>query len=79
MNYFSHNSHTTRQLEPVGFLGFVSGNSSQLFSLPGGPVGFALGAEYRREKAIYTDDPFVESGADQCGRDRATSIRLRSR
>jgi outer membrane receptor protein involved in Fe transport len=40
----------------------VNGDSSQLFELPGGPVSFALGGEYRRERAKYTDDPFVESG-----------------
>ena len=40
-------------------LGFVNGDSSQLFSLPGGPVGFVLGGEYRRETAFYHEDPFV--------------------
>ena len=34
--------------------GFVSGDISQLFELPGGPVSFALGAEYRRENAFYS-------------------------
>ena len=63
VNYFSYNSHTTASMSQLDFLGFVNGDSSQLFSLPGGPVGFVLGAEYRREKANYTDDPFVESGA----------------
>ena len=41
----------------------MSGDTSQWFSLPGGPVGFAIGAEYRREKLFYTADPFVSSGA----------------
>ena len=36
--------------------------SSQLFELPGGPVRFALGAEYRREKAFYQQDQFVTDG-----------------
>jgi outer membrane receptor protein involved in Fe transport len=31
--------------------GFVSGDLSQWFELPGGPIGFAVGAEYRRETA----------------------------
>ena len=42
--------------------GFVSGDSSQLFELPGGPVRFALGAEYRKETASYEQDPFVTDG-----------------
>ncbi|OYW45561.1 MAG: hypothetical protein B7Z08_10035 [Sphingomonadales bacterium 32-68-7] len=33
--------------------GFVSGDFSQLFELPGGPVSFAVGGEYRREDANY--------------------------
>lgn len=41
----------------------ISGDSSQLFELPGGPVRFALGAEYRRETAFYAYDDLVESGA----------------
>jgi len=63
VNYFSYNAHTKASMSQLDFLGFMNGDSSQLFSLPGGPIGFVLGAEYRREKAKYTDDPFVESGA----------------
>ncbi|HEV2593809.1 MAG TPA: TonB-dependent receptor [Sphingomicrobium sp.] len=63
VNYFSVNAHTTASLSQLDFMGFVNGNSSQLFSLPGGPIGFVLGGEYRRERARYTDDPFVETGA----------------
>ena len=42
--------------------GFVSGDSSQWFELPGGPIGFALGAEYREESVLYQQDPLVEQG-----------------
>ncbi|MGH8240707.1 MAG: TonB-dependent receptor domain-containing protein, partial [Steroidobacteraceae bacterium] len=41
---------------------FVSGDSSQWFELPGGPVGFAFGGEYRREKLKFQADPLVENG-----------------
>ncbi len=41
---------------------FLSGNSSQLFELPGGPVGFALGLEYRREKNFFRADDLVANG-----------------
>ncbi|MCW3846946.1 TonB-dependent receptor [Sphingomonas sp. LB-2] len=42
--------------------GFVSGDFSQLFTLPGGPVYFALGGEYRRETARSDYDPITTSG-----------------
>lgn len=43
--------------------GFVSGDLSQLFELPGGPISFAVGAEYRKEDAFYQADPIVEAGS----------------
>ena len=42
--------------------GFVSGDLSQLFELPGGPVSFALGGEYRQENAFYSQEQFVTDG-----------------
>lgn len=42
--------------------GSVSGDSSQLFELPGGPVGFALGGEYRRETNYYDLDDYTQAG-----------------
>lgn len=41
---------------------FVAGDSSQLFELPGGPVGFSVGAEYRRETLTYDLDPLTQAG-----------------
>lgn len=35
---------------------FVAGDTSQFFELPGGPIGFALGAEYRRETNAFQVD-----------------------
>jgi outer membrane receptor protein involved in Fe transport len=43
-------------------LGFVSGDTSQFLNLPGGPVAFVLGAEYRAEDLFYQQDPQVEQG-----------------
>jgi len=63
VNYFSVNAHTKASLSQLDLLGYVGGDSSQIFELPGGPIGFVLGAEYRKERARYIDDPFVESGA----------------
>jgi outer membrane receptor protein involved in Fe transport len=60
--YFARTFTASSSLEQVIFNGFVSGDSSSLFELPGGPVSFALGAEYRRESAFYQQDPFVTDG-----------------
>jgi outer membrane receptor protein involved in Fe transport len=62
VSYFTYNAHKKAWLSQLDFLGFVNGDSSQLFELPGGPVSFALGAEYRRERARYDDDDFAQTG-----------------
>ena len=41
----------------------VSGDLSQLFELPGGPIGFVLGAEYREETAFSDFDAPSKNGA----------------
>jgi outer membrane receptor protein involved in Fe transport len=63
VNYFSYNAHTKAMMSQLDFLGFVNGTTSKFFNLPGGPINFVLGSEYRRERARYTDDPFVGTGA----------------
>jgi outer membrane receptor protein involved in Fe transport len=42
--------------------GFVAGDLSQLFELPGGPVSFSVGGEYRRETNRYDLDDFTQAG-----------------
>lgn len=42
--------------------GSMSGDFGQFFSLPGGPVGFAIGGEYRRETSSFTADPLAAQG-----------------
>lgn len=42
--------------------GSVSGDLGFLFSLPGGPIGFAVGAEYRRESTQSTPSAFQQAG-----------------
>ena len=63
IDYFSYNAKNTASLSQFVASGFVSGDTSQLFELPGGPIRFALGAEYREERARYHNDDFIESGA----------------
>lgn len=50
------------KLEQLVISGFVSGDTGSFLNLPGGPVGFAVGGEYRKEKLFYQADPIVEQG-----------------
>lgn len=62
IKYFSRTFTADASLEQLDFQGFISGDLSQLFELPGGPIRFALGGEYRRETAYYKQDDFVAGG-----------------
>ncbi len=42
--------------------GSVSGDFGRFFELPGGPVGFAFGAEYRKETSEATYDEYYQNG-----------------
>lgn len=62
VDYFARTFTVNSGLSQMVLSGFMSGDTSGFFNLPGGPVRFALGAEYRREKAFYKQDPFVTQG-----------------
>ena len=59
------NTEGTRRERATQFVvgASVAGDLSQLFSLPGGPIGFVVGAEYREETASSAYDPLTASGA----------------
>ena len=42
--------------------GSISGDTGAFLTLPGGPVGFALGAEYRKERSSFDPDPDISAG-----------------
>ncbi|HVR90858.1 MAG TPA: TonB-dependent receptor [Novosphingobium sp.] len=60
--YFTRHAHTDASLQQFVANGFVSGDTSGFFNLPGGPVSIVLGAEYREEDGTYFDDPFLLEG-----------------
>ena len=39
------------ELEQTVFSAILTGDTGGFFELPGGPIGFAVGAEYREERA----------------------------
>lgn len=54
------------------FLATISGDSAKFFELPGGPLGFAAGFEYRRDTSRFTPStlryaPAITSGAVNSG------------
>lgn len=61
-------SESRERIEQFVVNGFISGDTGPFFSLPAGPISFALGGEYRREEAlsIPSSDEVV---ADQLGYD----------
>lgn len=58
-NYFNVASRNEAWTEQLVFQGFVSGDTSGFFNLPGGPVRFAVGGEYRREDIYFKQDDFA--------------------
>ncbi len=62
LNYILHTSTRNQWAEQLDFTAFLSGDTSGIFSLPGGPVGFAVGGEYRREDARSSQDAITASG-----------------
>ncbi|UZK70397.1 TonB-dependent receptor [Sphingomonas sp. S1-29] len=62
LDYFGYTSAREELAEQFVASAFVSGNLGQLFTLPGGPIGFAVGAEYRRETASSSYDETTKAG-----------------
>ena len=61
-DYVMHTSSREQWAEQFNAVAFVSGDTGGFFNLPGGPVGFALGAEYRREDAYSAYDDVTVNG-----------------
>lgn len=61
-NYVLVDSLATGKITQLNIGGFVAGDTSEFFNLPGGPVAFSLGAEYRRETLDYDLDDLTQEG-----------------
>ena len=62
-DYVLYTSSRDQWAEQINLVAFVSGNTGGFFNLPGGPIGFAIGGEYRKEDAYSAFDAFTRSGA----------------
>jgi outer membrane receptor protein involved in Fe transport len=61
-NYLLQNSVANGKITQFVLNGFVSGDTGKFLNLPGGPVGFSVGGEYRRETVNYREDDFTKAG-----------------
>ena len=62
-NYIlQQNSFALGKITQFDVTGFVNGDTGGFFNLQGGPIGFVLGGEYRRETAYYKQDDATASG-----------------
>ena len=61
-NYLLQDSLAKGKISQFVVSAFMSGDTGKWFELPGGPVGFAIGAEYRRETADYVQDAATAAG-----------------
>jgi iron complex outermembrane recepter protein len=57
-SFVTTNTWDKLEIEQTVFLATLSGDTTEFFELPGGPVGFATGIEYREEKSSATFDPY---------------------
>jgi outer membrane receptor protein involved in Fe transport len=61
-NYTLRNTDAQGRTSQFDALAFVSGDTSQFLNLPGGPIGFVVGAEYREDNLFYHQDEDVQAG-----------------
>ncbi|OBX19271.1 hypothetical protein A9995_08365 [Erythrobacter sp. QSSC1-22B] len=59
-DYITADAGNFGKLEQYNALAFLSGTTASFFELPGGPVGFVVGGEYRREDAFFRADDAIE-------------------
>ena len=61
-NYLTVTSRAEGKITQFVGSAFVAGDLSSLFELPGGPIGFSIGGEYRRETNYYDLDDYTQAG-----------------
>ncbi len=62
LNFVRANTTERSRLRQQVATASVSGDFGQLFELPGGPVRFAIGGEYRKEESRFIPDPISAQG-----------------
>ena len=60
--YIGHTSSRKQWSEQFNAIATVTGDSAKLFELPGGPVGFSVGGEWRQERSFSSFDDVTRAG-----------------
>jgi outer membrane receptor protein involved in Fe transport len=61
-NYVVSDGTSIGRITQLDLTAFVGGDTSQLFELPGGPISFVLGGEYRRETNFFQTSDIIAQG-----------------
>jgi outer membrane receptor protein involved in Fe transport len=61
-NYILQDSVAEGWIKEFVFSAFMGGDTSEFLNLPGGPIGFAIGAEHRTYDVSYKQDDFTAAG-----------------
>lgn len=61
--YVGHVSSRRQWTEQYNVVGNISGDLSKLFELPGGPVAFSVGGEWRQERSFSSFDDVTRAGS----------------
>ena len=62
LDFLDYTAIDTFTIEQTVVTGVLTGDTAQFFELPGGPIGFVLGGEYRKEESVFDADDFVNAG-----------------
>ncbi|MEA3030387.1 MAG: hypothetical protein QOG13_1712 [Sphingomonadales bacterium] len=62
IDFMNTTSFVDQRAREYNAVAYVNGDLSQLFELPGGPIRFVIGAEWRRETAFLEADPLSAAG-----------------
>jgi outer membrane receptor protein involved in Fe transport len=62
LDYILVDSTREQWSDQMNAVAFVSGDLGKLFELPGGPVAFSVGGEWRKERSYSAFDEFTRSG-----------------
>lgn len=62
LEYVRHEAYRTHKIDQEVISATFGFDTSKFFNLPGGPVGFAGGFEYRKEDSENINDPFIKAG-----------------
>lgn len=61
-DYIDQDTTSYGKLTQLDINAFITGDTGAFFNMPGGPVRFSAGGEYRRETNKFHEDPLVSDG-----------------